>query len=98
MPDGRTYLWIARTVSRGQGGYGAPSKTFAIGLGCDLSHAHRLVYAKGLDLKDKSAAVPIGAGCKICERPNCPQRAFPAIGRRTSIDENQRRFAPYAIA
>ncbi|MCC7253699.1 short-chain fatty acyl-CoA regulator family protein [Hyphomicrobium sp.] len=98
MPDGRTYLWIARTVSRGQGGYGAPSKTFAIGLGCDLSHAHRLVYAKGLDLKDQSAAVPIGAGCKICERPSCPQRAFPAIGRRTAIDENQRRFTPYPAA
>lgn len=98
MPDGRTYLWIARTVSRGQGGYGAPSKTFAIGLGCDLSHAHRLVYAKGLDLKDQSAAVPIGAGCKICERPSCPQRAFPAIGRRTAIDENERRFTPYPAA
>lgn len=98
MPDERTYLWIARTVSRGQGGYGAPSKTFAIGLGCDLSHAHRLVYAKGLDLKDHDAAVPIGAGCKVCERPNCPQRAFPAIGRRTAIDENERRFAPYPVA
>lgn len=98
MPDGRTYLWIARSVSRGQGGYGAPSKTFAIGLGCDLSHAHRLVYAKGLDLKDQSATVPIGAGCKICERPACPQRAFPAIGRRTAIDENERRFSPYPIA
>jgi hypothetical protein len=98
MPDGRTYLWIARSVSRGRGGYGAPSKTFAIGLGCDLSHAHRLVYAKGLDLKDADAAVPIGAGCKVCERPNCPQRAFPAIGRRTAIDENERKFAPYPVA
>lgn len=98
MPDGRTYLWIARTVSRGQGGYGAPSKTFAIGLGCDMTHASRLVYAKGLDLKDQSAAVPIGAGCKICERPACPQRAFPAIGRRTAIDENERRFTPYPVA
>jgi predicted transcriptional regulator len=98
MPDGRTYLWIARTVSRGLGGYGAPTKTFAIGLGCDLSHADRLVYAKGLDLKDADAAVPIGAGCKVCERPNCPQRAFPPIGRRTAINENERRFTPYPVA
>src|SRR5690606_880594 len=30
MPDGRTYLWIARSVSRGQGGYRAPRKTFAV--------------------------------------------------------------------
>lgn len=97
MPDGRTYLWIARTVSRALGGYGAPAKTFAIGLGCDLSHAHRLVYAKGLDLKAPDAAVPIGVGCKVCERPNCAQRAFPPIGRRTVIDENVRRFNPYPV-
>jgi len=97
MPDGRTYLWIARTVSRGHGGYGAPIKTFAIGLGCDLSHASRLVYAKGLNLSDSDAAVPIGVGCKVCERPSCPQRAFPPIGRRTAVDENERRFTPYPV-
>ncbi len=97
MPDGRTYLWIARTVSRGHGGYGTPVKTFAIGLGCDLSHAGRLVYAKGLNLSDAEAAVPIGVGCKVCERPNCPQRAFPPIGRRTAVDENERRFTPYPV-
>jgi len=97
MPDGRTYLWIARMISRGVGGYGAPAKTFAIGLGCDVSHAHRLVYAKGLDLKAPDAAVPIGVGCKVCERPNCAQRAFPPIGRRTVIDENERRFNPYPV-
>jgi predicted transcriptional regulator/transcriptional regulator with XRE-family HTH domain len=98
MPDGRTYLWVARTVSRGHGGFGAPVKTFAIGLGCDLSHANRLVYAKGLDLADSEAAVPIGAGCKVCERPNCPQRAFPPIGRRTAVDENERSSTPYPVA
>jgi len=96
MPDGRAYLWVARTVSHGPGGYGAPRKTFAIGLGCDLRHASRLVYSKGLDLSDPAAATPIGAGCKVCERPCCPQRAFPHIGQSLAIDENQRRFAPYS--
>lgn len=98
MPDGRTYLWIARTVSRGHGGYGAPNKTFSIGLGCDLLHASRLVYSKGLDLGDAQAATPIGAGCKICDRRGCPQRAFPPIGRVVAIDENRSRFAPYPVA
>lgn len=98
MPDGRTYLWVARTVSRGHGGFGAPVKTFAIGLGCDLSHANRLVYAKGLNLAHSGVAVPIGVGCKVCERPNCPQRAFPPIGGRTAVDENERRFTPYPVA
>jgi len=96
MPDGRTYLWIARTVSHGQGGYGMPGKAFAIGLGCDLRHAPRLVYARGLNLNDPSAATPIGTGCKVCERPNCPQRAFPPMGRKVLVDERRSQFEPYS--
>lgn len=96
MPDGRTYLWIARTVRRGPGAYGAPGKTFSIGLGCDLRHAGKLVYSKGLDLADPDSTTPIGAGCKVCERENCPQRAFPPIARPLAIDENRSQFAPYS--
>jgi len=98
MPDGRAYLWIARTVSQGQMGYGSPRKTFAIGLGCDIRHAPRLVYSKGLDLKDPEVPTPIGMGCKVCEREACPQRAFPFAGRPLDVDENDRRFTPYAVA
>lgn len=98
MPDGRAYLWIARTVGRPAGGHGATPKLFAIGLGCDLRHADRLIYSKGLDLSDPDVATPIGAGCKICERPACPQRAFPPIGRKLVIDEASRTFAPYSSA
>ncbi|MBN9278416.1 MAG: DUF2083 domain-containing protein [Hyphomicrobium sp.] len=98
MPDGRTYLCIARTVTTGQGGYGTPNKTFAVALGCDIRHAHRLVYAKGLDLKSREARTPIGVGCKVCEREACPQRAFPAIGRPLAVDETRSRFAPYSVA
>ena len=98
MPDGRTYLWIARTVSHGQRGYGSPNRTFAIGLGCDIRHAPRLVYTKGLDLKDPEAATPIGMGCKVCERVACPQRAFPFLGRLLDVNENERRFTAYSVA
>lgn len=95
MPDGRSYLWIARTVSGGQRGYGAPGKTFSVGLGCDIRHACHLVYAQGLDLHAPAAATPIGMGCKVCERHACPQRAFPYIGRALDVDENHSRFTPY---
>lgn len=98
MPDERTYLWIARAVSHRQGGYHAPRKTFAIALGCDLQHAGRLVYSDGLDLKNPAAATPIGAGCRICDRPACPQRAFPPVGRALHVDENRSAFAPYAAS
>lgn len=98
MPDGRAYLWIARTVSHGQRGFGSPSKTFSIGLGCDIRYAPRLVYSKGLDLKDPEVPTPIGMGCKVCERVACPQRAFPFIGRPLDVNENESRFTPYAVA
>jgi len=98
MPDGRAYLWIARTVGRGVAGFGAPGKTFAVGIGCDIRHASRLIYARGLDLNDPEAATPIGAGCKVCERPACPQRAFPPVGRRLAVDENRSALAPYPVA
>ena len=43
-----------------------------------------------------NTATPIGAGCKVCDRADCAQRAFPPLGRTLQIDENQRGFAPYA--
>jgi predicted transcriptional regulator/transcriptional regulator with XRE-family HTH domain len=97
MPDGRAYLWIARVVAQGRAGYGAPVKTFAIAMGCDVRHAERLVYSQNLNLKDMENFTPIGSGCKLCPRENCAQRAFPAIGASLMIDENQSRFTPYTV-
>ncbi|THF65454.1 ImmA/IrrE family metallo-endopeptidase [Pseudothauera nasutitermitis] len=96
MPDGRAYLWIARSVVHRRGGWGTPEKTFAVGLGCDLRHAGRLVYSRGLPLDDPEARTPIGAGCKICERPSCAQRAFPPVGARLPADPDRSRFEPYS--
>ena len=98
MPDGRSYLWIARTVTRHAGGFHDPGKTFAIGLGCDLRHAPRLVYADDLDLGRPAALTPIGPGCKLCDRPACPQRAFPAIGKPIDTSTEHTRFAPYSTS
>jgi predicted transcriptional regulator/transcriptional regulator with XRE-family HTH domain len=99
MPDGRNYMWVARTVERRAARYGQPGKTFAIGLGCELRHAHRLVYSEGLDLSGDPniAATPIGAGCRVCERDNCPQRAFPALGRALDLDEHRSTVSPYLV-
>ncbi|MGH3674370.1 MAG: acetate metabolism transcriptional regulator RamB [Mycobacterium sp.] len=96
MPDGRSYMWVARTVERRASRYGQPGKTFAIGLGCELRHAHRLVYSEGLDLSGENAT-PIGAGCRVCERDNCPQRAFPALGRALDLDEHRSTVSPYLV-
>ena len=99
MPDGRSYMWVARTVERRASRYGQPGKTFAIGLGCELRHAQRLVYSEGLDLTGGTnlRATPIGAGCRVCERDNCPQRAFPALGRALDINEHRSTVSPYLV-
>ena len=96
MPDGRNYMWVARTIERRASRYGQPGKTFAIGLGCEIRHANRLVYSEGLDLSSDSAT-PIGAGCRVCERDNCAQRAFPALGRALDLDEHRSTVSPYLV-
>ena len=95
MPDGRSYLWISRTVEHHTARYNQPGKTFAIGLGCEARHAHRTVYSEGLDVNDEKAATPIGAGCRVCSRDDCPQRAFPPIHRAIDVNAHRSSVAPY---
>ncbi|CAM5602920.1 HTH-type transcriptional regulator RamB [Streptomyces diastaticus subsp. diastaticus] len=97
MPDGQRYLWTARAVTRHRGGWGEPGRTYAVGLGCEIRHAHRLVYSDGLDLTSASAATPIGMGCRVCERLDCSQRAAPPLGRQLLIDQNSSTFVPFPV-
>jgi hypothetical protein len=98
MPDGTTYFCIARTVRKGHRGHGTPHTLHSIGLGCEVQYARRLVYADGVDLNHLEAAVPIGITCRLCERLDCEQRAFPPIQHRLEVDENVRRVSFYAPA
>jgi predicted transcriptional regulator/transcriptional regulator with XRE-family HTH domain len=95
MPDGVEYLSIARTVPKPGGAYLRPTRHFAVGLGCETAYASELVYSAGIDVRDPSAAVHIGVSCRICERTDCQQRAFPPIGGQLSVDESKRSFVPY---
>ena len=95
-PDGVRYLCLARDVSKPGGAFLAPVRRYAIGLGCEISHASRLVYSDGLDLKGRFE--PIGISCRICERPNCHQRSVPPLERRLKVDPDKRGLLPYDIA
>jgi predicted transcriptional regulator/transcriptional regulator with XRE-family HTH domain len=99
MPDGTTYFWVARTVRKEGGAYHAPRSFLSIGLGCEVSHARKLVYADGVDLESPEAIVPVGLTCRLCERNDCEQRAFPPLTHRLEVNENLRGvsfFAPVA--
>jgi predicted transcriptional regulator/transcriptional regulator with XRE-family HTH domain len=98
MPDGTTYICVSRTVRQSIGGYRAAHPLLAISLGCEVSHAQHLVYGDGLDVHNPNAAVPIGITCRLCERMDCEQRAFPPIHRRLGIDENVRASSFYSSA
>jgi len=96
MPDGTAYFCVARTI-RKSSGYRAGDTLMAVGIGCPVRDAKKLVYADGVDLENLDAAVPIGTTCRLCERIDCDQRAFPALQFGMTIDENVRGrsfFAP----
>ncbi len=95
MPDGTTYFDVARTLRRESGGFHAPSAVHAIDIGCPVQYASELVYSDGVDLGNP-AAVPVGVSCRLCDRMNCEQRAFPAMQSALVIDENTRGASFYA--
>jgi predicted transcriptional regulator/DNA-binding XRE family transcriptional regulator len=94
LPDGARYFSIAQTVHRAIVPYGQPQPRYAIGLGCELKYAARLVYSAGLNL-DKAEPVPIGVNCRLCERTNCGQRAEPPLTRPLVLDETIRGVSPF---
>jgi predicted transcriptional regulator len=96
MPDGATYFWVARTVRKEGGGYHAPRTVHALALGCEVEHARKLVYADGFDLASREAVVPVGLTCRLCERMDCEQRAFPPLQHPLQVNENVRGVSFYA--
>ncbi len=98
MPDGTGYFCVARTVRKNYGGWRTPDTLMAVGIGCSMKDGQRLVYADGYDLDNMDAAVPIGTTCRLCERLDCEQRAFPPLQYGLMVDENVRGASFYAPA
>jgi len=86
-PGGQRFFTLARTLDRGLRAHadGAWSEQ-AVGLGCELKHAGRLIYARGIDLNNPNA-VETGPMCRLCERPNCRERAAPPAVKTLKVDE-----------
>ncbi len=89
MPDGTAYFCVARTIRKSYG-YSSGDALMAVGIGCPVKDARKTVYADGYDLDNLEAAVPIGVTCRLCERANCEQRAFPPLQHGLKVDENVR--------
>lgn len=96
-PDGARYFTLARTVRRVTAPFSDEDTDLALGLGCELKHAARLVYARGLDLANP-VATGIGPACRLCERPACPQRAAEPVNRTLMVDDFTKSISPYPFA
>ena len=78
--------------------YKFPEQQLAIGIGCKLEYARKLIYADGFDLTDTSAITPIGVNCRLCMRMECNQRANPSLNCRVVFAENHRVLTPFTFA
>ena len=86
-PDHQRYFTLARTLDKSLVGWeGEGHSEQAIGIGCELKYADKLIYAKGIDLSNP-AAVETGPMCRMCERANCRERAAPPFAKTLNIDE-----------
>ena len=96
LPDGQRFFSIARTVTAGGGGFGAPRVERAIALGCAAEHAERLIYTQGQP--GPETATPIGVTCRICHRTECTARSALPIGRQILADDIRRTSAPFGFS
>jgi len=97
MTDGKKYVCIARTVEKGISKYGEEKNLLSIGLGCQIKYAKNFVYADGLNLNDKKSESKIGVSCRVCDRLDCSQRAFPPITQKYDVNINQRGVYQYLL-
>lgn len=91
LPDRTRFVTIARAVTRPLPGGGAQMQVLA--LGCEAKEAARLVYAPG----ETAEPLEVGLSCRLCERRDCGERAFPPLQRTLKLDPHVRGRAPFTF-
>ncbi len=94
MPDGSQFFAIAQTVTKPSLGFKHPKRHYAISIGCELSQAHRLIYADGMNLATPRTVMPVGVSCRLCDRSNCTHRAAPPPAQGSRTVSSQRNISP----
>ncbi|OHV85903.1 short-chain fatty acyl-CoA regulator family protein [Ensifer sp. LCM 4579] len=82
MPDGGTFLVIARTVDGPQASYEERVRRTALLIGCEAGFADDTVYGAA-----RMPAIAVGPACRLCERQGCLARAEPPVTRPLGLDE-----------
>ena len=56
----------------------------------DYQNPTRILFGRG-------KIAEIGINCRLCERPDCPQRAVPPLDRAVIVDPWERGILPYRL-
>mgnify|MGYP006274240459 CR=1 FL=1 len=89
LPDGSRFVSVARAVARPLAAGGAAMH--AVAVGCDASETQRLIYDPG------GVFTPVGLSCRLCERTDCAERAFPPLQRGLDPEPHTRGAAPFSF-
>ncbi|MGO8655275.1 DUF2083 domain-containing protein, partial [Rhizobium ruizarguesonis] len=82
MPDGASFLTVARTLEGPSVEFGERVRRTAILIGCDAALGEGVVYGQAMALDP----VAIGPACRLCERRGCLSRAEPPVTRPLGLD------------
>ena len=88
-PDEKRFFTLCKALPKSRD-RNARSQS-AIGLGCELKHAERLIHADAA----KAAPTTVGPACHVCEREACPDRALPPVTRSLEMSQHVRTASVY---
>ena len=92
LPDGAAFLCVARVVTGTPARLDDPPPRHVVAVGCDLDRASELAYAA---MVNPDRRLGIGLSCRLCDRADCRNRAFPPLQHRLVIDPNQDSAEPW---
>ena len=90
LPDGEKFFTLARTTERPVYSMQTQDRRLAISLGCEVKHAHKLIYTSSFQKPDEDAYSKIGINCHLCQRRNCSQRAHDPLFTELTTDTSRR--------
>ena len=90
LPDGEKFFTLARTTERPVYSMQTQDRRLAISLGCEIKHAHKLIYNSTFQKPADDAFSKIGINCHLCLRRNCSQRAHDPLFAELSTDTSRR--------
>ena len=90
LPDGERFFTLARTTERPVYSMQTQDRRLAISLGCEIQHAHKLIYTQTFQKPADDAFSKIGINCHLCSRRNCSQRAHDPLFAELTANTSRR--------